>query len=70
MMATWRGSSGREGGGTAAGRGGRCISGEAGGEGRQRYLDYLEVLEQVVRDAASAAKGVGASTNLRRLKPA
>jgi len=25
-------------------------------EGRQRYLDYLEVLEQVVRDAASAAK--------------
>src|SRR5258705_13964477 len=39
-------------------------------EGRQRYLDYLEVLEQVVRDAASAAKGAGASTNLRRLKPA
>jgi DNA-binding MarR family transcriptional regulator len=36
-------------------------------EGRQRYLDYLEVLE---RDAASAAKGAGASTNLRRLKPA
>ena len=28
--------------------------------GRRRYLDYLEVLEQVVRDAASAAKGAGA----------
>src|SRR5712692_3544179 len=25
-------------------------------EGRKRYLDYLAVLEQVVRDAASAAK--------------
>ena len=25
-------------------------------EGRQRYLDYLAVLEQVVRDAASAAE--------------
>ena len=25
-------------------------------QGRQRYLDYLKVLEQVVRDAASAAK--------------
>src|SRR6201988_4042970 len=24
--------------------------------GRQRYLDYLKVLEQVVRDAAAAAK--------------
>jgi DNA-binding MarR family transcriptional regulator len=38
-------------------------------EGRQRYLDYLEVLEQVVRDAASAAKGAG-SVGLKRLKPA
>ena len=38
-------------------------------EGRQRYLDYLEVLEQVVRDAASAAKGAG-SLGLKRLKPA
>ena len=37
-------------------------------EGRQRYLDYLEVLEQVVRDAAGAAKG--ASASLRKLKPA
>jgi DNA-binding HxlR family transcriptional regulator len=39
-------------------------------DGRQRYLDYLEVLEQVVRDAAGAAKGAGASTHPRRLKPA
>ena len=38
-------------------------------EGRQRYLDYLGVLEQVVRDAASAAKGAS-PLNLRRLKPA
>ena len=30
-------------------------------EGGARYLEYLEVLEQVVRDAASAAKGAGAS---------
>ena len=35
--------------------------------GRQRYLEYLEVLEQVVRDAAGAAK-TGASA--RKLKPA
>jgi DNA-binding HxlR family transcriptional regulator len=39
-------------------------------EGRQRYLGYLEVLEQVVRDAASAAKGAGAPPHGRRLKPA
>jgi DNA-binding MarR family transcriptional regulator len=37
------------------------------GDGRQRYLDYLAVLEQVVRDAASAAKGV--NPPLRKLKP-
>src|SRR5262249_24697725 len=40
-------------------------------QGRQRYLDYLKVLEQVVRDAASAAKASGAgatSAGLRRLK--
>ena len=37
--------------------------------GKQRYLDYLAVLEQVVRDAASAAKGAGAAS-LRKLKPA
>jgi len=29
--------------------------------GRQRYLDYLKVLEQVVRDAAQAAKAGSAS---------
>ena len=38
-------------------------------QGKQRYLDYLAVLEQVVRDAASAAKGAGAAS-LRKLKPA
>jgi len=38
--------------------------------GRQRYLEYLEVLEQVVRDAASAAKGTGVAANFRKLKPA
>lgn len=37
-------------------------------DGRQRYLDYLEVLEQVVRDAANAAKG-GNPGLLRKLKP-
>ena len=37
-------------------------------DGRQRYLEYLEVLEQVVRDAASAAKGAGASASLRKLQ--
>jgi DNA-binding HxlR family transcriptional regulator len=40
--------------------------------GRQRYLDYLKVLEQVVRDAAQAAKAGSAShvraVGLRRLK--
>src|SRR5215467_88274 len=42
-------------------------------QGRQRYLDYLAVLEQVVRDAARAAKSgasSGAGANPRRLKPA
>jgi DNA-binding MarR family transcriptional regulator len=38
--------------------------------GRRRYLDYLAVLEQVVRDAASAAKAGTASPALRPLKPA
>ena len=33
--------------------------------GKQRYLDYLAVLEQVVRDAASAAKGAGAVNAVR-----
>jgi DNA-binding MarR family transcriptional regulator len=47
-------------------------------EGRRRYLDYLKVLEQVVRDAANAAKAAPAKTTtrsdatngLRRLKTA
>ena len=37
-------------------------------EGRKRYLDYLKVLEQVVRDAANAAKVGGASLGTARLK--
>jgi DNA-binding MarR family transcriptional regulator len=39
-------------------------------EGRRRYLDYLKVLEQVVRDAANAARTKPAPSDLRRLKPA
>ena len=40
-------------------------------QGRQRYLEYLKVLEQVVRDAAHAAKsGASAGASPRRLKPA
>jgi DNA-binding MarR family transcriptional regulator len=39
-------------------------------EGRERYLDYLKVLEQVVRDAARAAKASPAPLSLRRLKTA
>ncbi len=39
-------------------------------EGRKRYLDYLKVLEQVVRDAASAAKAGSASLGAGRLKTA
>ena len=38
-------------------------------QGRTRYLDYLTVLEQVVFDAANAAKASAAPLNLRRLKP-
>ena len=38
-------------------------------QGRTRYLEYLDVLEQVVRDAASAANS-NAGAELRRLKPA
>lgn len=30
-------------------------------EGRRRFLDYLAVLEQVVRDAAAAAEAAGAA---------
>ena len=39
-------------------------------EGRQRYLDYLKVLEQVVRDAASAARAGAPTVSVRRLKTA
>lgn len=39
-------------------------------QGRARYLDYLAVLEQVVRDAASAAGGDATPLISRRLKPA
>jgi DNA-binding MarR family transcriptional regulator len=38
-------------------------------QGRRRYLDYLSVLEQVVRDAASAAKAGAAPLSFRGLKP-
>jgi DNA-binding HxlR family transcriptional regulator len=38
--------------------------------GRQRYLDYLKVLEQVVRDAARAAQGKSTQLGSRSLKPA
>jgi len=38
--------------------------------GRQRYLDYLKVLEQVVRDAAGAARVEGVQGGSRSLKPA
>lgn len=37
-------------------------------KGRRRYLDYLKVLEQVVRDAASAAATAPASAGMQRLK--
>lgn len=36
--------------------------------GRQRYLEYLETLEQVVRDAAKGAKGVEPAA-MRGLSP-
>src|SRR5262249_22272957 len=39
-------------------------------DGRRRYLDYLAVLEQVVRDAAAATGADSAALNFRRLKPA
>jgi DNA-binding HxlR family transcriptional regulator len=35
--------------------------------GRKRYLEYLGTLEQVVRDAARAAKSTGTPDLLRRL---
>ena len=39
-------------------------------EGRARYLDYLSVLEQVVRDAAAAVKADPAAPGLAGLAPA
>ena len=39
-------------------------------QGRRRYLDYLAVLEQVVRDAASAGKSEPGARALRKLAPA
>lgn len=39
-------------------------------EGRARYLDYLSVLEQVVRDAAAAVKADTAAPGLAGLAPA
>jgi DNA-binding MarR family transcriptional regulator len=38
-------------------------------EGRARYLEYLSVLEQVVRDAADAMKTKPGSTYRQRLAP-
>jgi DNA-binding MarR family transcriptional regulator len=39
-------------------------------EGRRRYLEHLKVLEQVVRDAAEAAKASPSPLHLQRLKTA
>ena len=39
-------------------------------EGRKRYMRYLNVLEQVVRDAADAAKGELTQIDPRGLAPA
>src|ERR1700736_449609 len=39
-------------------------------QGRARYLEYLAVLEQVVRDAAAAAKENPGKRTLGRLAPA
>jgi len=38
--------------------------------GRQRYLDYLAVLERVVRDAAAAARATPGLAGRHGLKPA
>ncbi|MDP9050120.1 MAG: transcriptional regulator [Acidobacteriota bacterium] len=37
--------------------------------GRKRYLEYLGILEQVIRDAASAVHKVGTDQLLRSLSP-
>ena len=39
-------------------------------EGRARYLEYLRVLEKVVRDAADAVKTKPAAASRQRLAPA
>jgi DNA-binding transcriptional ArsR family regulator len=39
-------------------------------EGRRRYLEYLQILEQVVRDAAHAVKAEPAAPNLKGLATA
>jgi DNA-binding transcriptional ArsR family regulator len=39
-------------------------------DGRQRFLDYLAVLDQVVRDAAAAARAAGSDAPLPGLAPA
>src|SRR5215470_3363744 len=39
-------------------------------QGRRRYLDYLAVLEQVVRDAAALAEPAAAERSPSRLAPA
>jgi DNA-binding transcriptional ArsR family regulator len=39
-------------------------------EGRRRFLDYLAILEQVVRDASEAAKSGMAATPKGKLQPA
>jgi DNA-binding HxlR family transcriptional regulator len=38
--------------------------------GRRRYLEYVEVLEQVIRDAAAAGNGELARSLAQRLAPA
>jgi len=39
-------------------------------QGRRRYLDYLQVLEQIVRDAATATDASAPPLGLRGAKPA
>jgi DNA-binding MarR family transcriptional regulator len=39
-------------------------------QGRKRYLDYLAVLEQLVRDAAGAVEAESNAASLRGLAPA
>ena len=39
-------------------------------QGRRRYLDYLQVLEQIVRDAAEVADAAAPPLGLRGARPA